>query len=253
MNGLALCAIILIMKNNIAAIRKAKGISQAELAERIGLHVTNLNKIEQGNQQPKSPNRYQKIADELGVELAELFVVDGEPTTSEQLDVMPKGLPFAGVAQAGVFMAVDLYNDDRNQVVAVSPDPRYRKARQYAWRVEGDSMNKAGLQPGMFVVGIDFVDFVDRYRAIENGDIVVIERLRFDGQERELTVKRYWEDLEGVHFLPDSTNPRHQPIVIPKDAEPIGEQIRILAYVANAHSVFGRAVYDLDDGQIIPL
>lgn len=236
------------MKNNIASIRKAKGISQVELADRLGMHWTNLSKIERDKSDP-AMDRFQQIADELGVDLAELFALASD--ADEIAD--PGFLPYAGKTQAGVFIDVNIYANNGPQYAAISPDPRYRKAKQYVWQVLGDSMNKAGISDGMYAVGVDFVDFVRHYRMIESGDIVVVERLRFDGQERERTIKRYWQEANGAALLPESTNPHHKPIFIPKDGEVEGEEVKIIAYVTGAYNLFGKAIFDLDEGQKIRL
>lgn len=236
------------MKNNIAVIRKAKGIRQEDLAEAIGLHVTNLNRIELGKSNPKNMDKYQEIADSLGVDLAELFAI---PADSSDERGAPFGVELAGTAQAGAFFEVDLHSEPVRRYVAIAPDPRYRRARQFVWQIKGDSMNKAGIQDGMFALGVDYGDFIDKYRPVESGDIVVVERLRFSGQERELTIKRYWEEKEGVALIPESTNEHHKTIFIPRNSVVEGEEIRIVGYVTGAYHLFGQAVYDLDEGQMV--
>lgn len=238
------------MKNNIAAIRKAKGMSQADLASAIGLHVTNLNRIELGKSNPKNMARFEEVARVLGVDVSALFDADfdGSPAPGNE---EPNFLPYAGTTQAGVFVDVDLHSNHEQQLVAISPDPRYRRARQMVFQVLGDSMNKAGIHDGMYAVGVDYLDFVEHYRPIESGDIVVVERLRFSGQERERTIKRFWQEPNGVALLPESTNEHHKTIFIPRDSEIEGEEVRIVAYVTGAYSLFGKAVFDLDEGQKI--
>lgn len=69
------------MSNNIAKIRASKGISQAELAERLKMHVTNLNRIEKGKASP-SVERLEQIAAELDVSVADLVAENfPEPAT----------------------------------------------------------------------------------------------------------------------------------------------------------------------------
>ncbi|GAA2887868.1 SOS-response transcriptional repressor LexA [Aminobacter niigataensis] len=241
------------MKNNIAAIRAAKGMSQADLAEQLDMHWTNLSKIERDKSNP-GMDRYQQIAQVLGVDLNELFGEEFEGTSDRGSDAEAAPfLPYAGIAQAGVFVDINLHSNHEPQAVAISPDPRYRRARQYVWQVLGDSMNKAGILDGMFAVGVDYLDFVEHYRPIATGDIVVVERMRFDGQERERTIKRYWEEPNGIALMPESTNLHHKPILIPKNGIVEGEEIRIIAYVTGSYNLFGKAIFDLDEGQKIHL
>jgi SOS-response transcriptional repressor LexA len=240
------------MKNNIAKIRHSKGISQNEFADLIGIHVTNLNKIERGRSEPNTA-RLAQIAKALGVEASDLIASEHPASEfSENTEIKANSesmfLPFAGTTQAGAFFQVDLDNNNHAGHVAISPDPRYRRAKQFVWHVKGDSMNRAGILDGMWVVGVDYVDFCDQYRPVEDSDIVVVERLRYGGQSREVTIKRYWRDKNGVALQPDSNNPNHKAIFVPEDAESIDEEIRIIAYVVGAYTLFGKPFADLDDG-----
>jgi SOS-response transcriptional repressor LexA len=239
------------MKNNIAKILKARGISQKVFADRLGVHSTNLNMWVKNRSDPKDGEMWQRMADDLEVPLADLFVID-EDDDAEEKPTHP-GLPFAGTTQAGAFIEVDLFTNHRQQYVALSPDPRYQRAKQYVWQVRGDSMNKANILDGMWAIGVDYVDFSELYRPAASGDIVVVERTRFGGQEKELTIKRYWEEKGGVALIPESTNEAYKTIFIPRDGDVEGEEVRILAYVTGAYTLFGKALFDLDEGQMIEL
>ncbi len=56
----------------IKELRKLRGLTQAQLAESIGMETTNLCKLENGGQLPKEEN-IEKIAIILDVEYRELF------------------------------------------------------------------------------------------------------------------------------------------------------------------------------------
>jgi len=68
------------MKENLAKlfgkrlkeIRKSKGLTQAELSEKIEMEEISLSKIETGTRFPQKEN-IQKIAEELGCEVKDLF------------------------------------------------------------------------------------------------------------------------------------------------------------------------------------
>lgn len=60
------------MVKNIAAIRKRKNMQQKELAEKAGVDLSYLNKIENGKFSP-SLAMLEKIAATLGVEVKEFF------------------------------------------------------------------------------------------------------------------------------------------------------------------------------------
>lgn len=147
---------------------------------------------------------------------------------------------YAGVVQAGQFLAVDEYfNQDPEQVPPhVLPDPAYSRVRQYAWRSRGDSMDAAGIHDGMWVVGADAADFIDVYGDIQSGDLVVVERTRFQGSERELTVKEVHFFRDRYELRPVSKNPEHQAIVVPHDhtVGSDGVEVKIIGVVLTAYA-----------------
>lgn len=244
-----------VMGNQLKKIRESKGMTHDDAAAAMAISRGQYIKLERGERR-LNEDYILRASRAFGVPVQLVISEDDEWSGDDELPSAPIGanfLPFAGTTQAGVFVDVELHANHEPQAVAISPDPRYRRARQYVWQVLGDSMNKAGIHDGMFAVGVDYVDFVEHYRPIETGDIVVVERMRFDGQERERTIKRYWEEPTGVALMPESTNPHHKPIVIPKDGVIEGEEIRIIAYVTGSYSLFGKAIFDLDEGQKIHL
>jgi len=244
------------MGNQLKRIRESKGMTHDDAAAAMSISRGQYIKLERGERR-LNEDYILRASRAFGVPVQ--FVIADDEEWSSDGDApqsVPDSagfLPYAGTTQAGVFVDVELHANHEPQAVAISPDPRYRRARQYVWQVLGDSMNKAGIHDGMFAVGVDYVDFVEHYRPIETGDIVVVERMRFDGQERERTIKRYWEEPGGIALVPESTNPHHKPIVIPKDGIVEGEEIRIIAYVTGSYSLFGKAIFDLDEGQKIHL
>ena len=57
--------------NKISEIRKKKGITQAELAQRLGINRAHLSKVENGHN--TSTQLLAKIAKELGVSMKDFF------------------------------------------------------------------------------------------------------------------------------------------------------------------------------------
>jgi len=240
------------MGNNLKSIRNLKGLTQQEAADGMRVSKGQYIKLERGDRR-LNEDYIMRAARTFRVPPSEIIAEDDDLLPADPAASLQGYLEFAGVAEAGAFREVDVHNDDRRRVVPIAPDPRYKRARQYVWQIAGDSMNRAGLLDGMFAVGIDYKDFVEFYRDIEPGDIVVVERMRFDGQERELTCKKFWKERGGIAFVPDSTNDKHRAISVPRDGEIEGESITILAYVTGAYTLFGKAVYDLDEGQLVKL
>lgn len=58
--------------NNVASIRKAKGFSQAELADLAGVEQPTISKLERGNQSV-TLRTIKAVADALGVPVSDLF------------------------------------------------------------------------------------------------------------------------------------------------------------------------------------
>jgi SOS-response transcriptional repressor LexA len=232
-----------------------------EAATRVKLERTFIRDIVEGRKKSVGINKIAKLAEALSLDASALAKgqlvpspteppATGSLITTEQHDGL---VPFAGEAQAGAYFRVDLYTDDRKRFVRIPRDRRYIIAKQHAWLVKGDSMDAAGLYPGMFVLGIDYEDFTKIYqRYLEDGDIVVVECLRFDGREREVTIKRYYRETEhgdkGVLLAPESNNPKHTAIFLPDDAVLVGETVNILAYVTLGFTVLGEPFADLDHG-----
>lgn len=63
----------------IGDLRRSKGLTQQDLADRIGLSLVNLNRIERGHATPRAHVLF-SIADALGVSTDTLRVVSEIPT-----------------------------------------------------------------------------------------------------------------------------------------------------------------------------
>ena len=84
-------------------------------------------------------------------------------------------------------------------------DPRFPHAPQWLSEVIGDSVDQLGILDGDL---IHCVDFEAAGVALQTGQIVEVERIRFGGQERELSVKQVEITPHGVLLWPRSNNPR---------------------------------------------
>ncbi len=167
--------------------------------------------------------------------------VDGESQLS-QSPVPHNGgrLKYGGQVQAGAFIATDDYfNQDFEGVPEhVKPDPAYANLRQYAYRSYGDSMNEAGIYDGMWIVGADAGDYFDLYGDIKSEDLVIVERTKHQGAERELTVKEIHFFRDRYELRPVSSNPEHQPIVVKHDhdVDADGLEVKIIGVVLTAYA-----------------
>jgi SOS-response transcriptional repressor LexA len=149
---------------------------------------------------------------------------------------------FGGFVQAGKFLAVDEYFQQDGYEVPefVHTVSSWGKVRQYAYQVRGHSMSAVGIDDGDWVVAADAADFIDKYGEIESGEMVVVERTRFQGAERELTVKeiRFYRDRYELH--PRSTEPGHDPIVVPHGGSEDGIEVKIVGVLLTSYKTFRR-------------
>ena len=155
------------------------------------------------------------------------------PTPANELGM----LPVRDRVQAGAWLlADDLAQDGRH--VPVVRDPRYPNANQWVDLVVGDSVNRLNIFDGDFV---HLVDAIEIGYSPTTGDVVEVERLRFGGQERELTLKQVEVTPLGVQLWPRSTNPRWQEAIsvsygLAEDEEEF--EVRIRAKVISAFRRF---------------
>ncbi|WP_375458861.1 LexA family protein [uncultured Enterovirga sp.] len=148
---------------------------------------------------------------------------DDEPP--KRPDLAPANRSFSlarvdGRVQAGNWVEVDVYDGDQGEVISAPRDPDFPFARQIAYRVGGDSMNRAEPRPirdGDYVICVAFED--TGLRPV-NGMNVVVQRTRDDGQMRERSVKEIRLLEDRTEFVPRSDNPAHKPIVVPGDRDP---------------------------------
>ena len=146
---------------------------------------------------------------------------------------------FSGYVRAGWF---ELNDSEMNQDPEGVPEyvisvPRWSRARQYAYKCIGDSMVDVGIYDGMWVVAADAADYEDFYGDIITGDLVVVERARFERSEIELTIKEAHFFRNHYELRPRSPNTAHQTIIVQRDHS--GEddvQVRMVAVVLAAYT-----------------
>lgn len=106
----------------------------------------------------------------------------------------------------------------------VARDPRYRHAEQWLRPVSGDSMNKRGILEGDMV---HVVSIAGSGHTPETGEIVEVQRIRFEGAEREITLKEIEVTPRGVVLWPRSTNERYQKPIDLRDGVKRDEHISV--------------------------
>lgn len=220
----------------IRAKREELGLSQAALAKRAGgISQAAIDKIEKGA--TKKSRYLPEILSVLGLPLS-ILPSNVSPPTGELRPIPPSQISqtrIIGKAKAGEFIAIEDMGDwDEQRFIDEVPDARFPNARHLAFEVEGDSMNALKPRPimdGDMVSALALED-VQHKMPLRDGMIVVVERTRHGGLEREWSIKQLEIYEERVEFHPRSTNPRHKPIVVERDNEADdGTAVTVIAIV----------------------
>ncbi len=174
------------------------------------------------------------------LQVSESWLLTGTESTS--FDTPPSfGVRFGGIVEAGAFRPNDpLDQEAETRRVPLPADPRYPAVAQYAFRIDGDSMTKAHIWPGMYVLAVDVHAWERVHGEVGDGKVVVVAQWRYGDSERELTVKRLRLFRDRMELQPESDNPRWEPFVFPlplRQDEDGGAQI--IAVVLSATWILG--------------
>jgi hypothetical protein len=170
--------------------------------------------------------------------------LDEAPPAMPGIDIRPKPevalaaegrlfpVTVAGPVQAGSFIPIDEFDQSEPEVFYEPADPDFPRARRTAFDVIGDSMNRLSptpILPGSRVIGVNYEDSAIPLR---DNMVVVVQQERDGGFLREWSIKQIELQDEHVIFHPRSSNPRHKPIIVPRDLKPVdGREVMILALV----------------------
>lgn len=217
----------------LALLRQRAQLSQEAAGERLGITGQGWAKYERG-QAPSIhfPNRQAELTAALGVTTADLErerqILAGGGRSATVTDIRnwiePRSseLIIRDRVQAGAWLMADDTDQGEPRRLAFARDARFPHADQWLSEVVGDSVDRLGIFSGDLV---HCVDVEDAGWAIQSGAIVEIERLRFDGAERELSIKQAEVTPTGVLFWPRSSNPRWQEPLTLTDGPDNGETI----------------------------
>lgn len=184
------------ISTNIKNARIAAGLTQSELANRIGMKQQTIQKYENGIIANIPSDKIEKIAKVLNCSPAYLMGWE-ENKIIEKIGGMPynptKKIPILGTISAGL----PLYAEEH--IEGYTYTDLNGGNEYFALIVHGDSMNAVKIDDGDVLI-------VRRQNAIENGEIAVV----LVGDENA-TVKRFYQDGNVVTLMPQSTNPKHKP------------------------------------------
>lgn len=201
---------------NLKAIRKAKKMTQKELAQKSGVKQSVISDLETGN--AKSTGSILELANALGVTAEELKKgVVGELITTNVLPVQARMAPVLSWVQAGNFTNVE--SVDMSQVTEWFPLPDDCEKCFYL-KVRGVS-NEPDFVEGDYIV----VDPTVYYSDMQSGDIIVVRK------DKDATFKKLVIESDGTRYL-KAINPNFHPNIIPIDEDCyfIGQVIDSLRY-----------------------
>lgn len=212
----------------VAEGMKLPGKSQTGLAKHLGLSGPSLvSNIVNGKRKVKT-TEIRAISEYLGTPPPDMEV------TPSDTGLVPALV--AGVASASMFREVGDFDQSEPTMMFVPADPDFPGARVLLFDVAGDSMDD--LRPRPIIDGdrlqcIAYEDIAHQV-PLRNGMVVIAQRTKDSGHLREWSVKQLEVLDDTVIFHPRSTNPRHKPIVVDRDAfNDGGTEVEIIAVVRN--------------------
>jgi SOS-response transcriptional repressor LexA len=206
---------------NLKKIRKAKKMTQKELAQKSGVKQSVISDLETGN--AKSTGSILELANALGVTAEELKKgVFDEVSLTNVVPVVPRMAPVLSWVQAGTMTNVETV--DMSQVEEWLPLPEGDCEKCFYLKVQGLS-NYPEFHEGDYILVDPTLPFCD----MNSGDIVVVRK--FD----DATFKRLVIEPDGTKYL-QAINPEFKPNIIPLDenCEFVGEVVDCIRYVYRA-------------------
>lgn len=202
--------------DELAALRKKRGLSQAKLAEMVGVEQPTIQRWEKGKREPDLDN-LKSLATALGVTAGSLL--DGTAVA----EIGPR-LWVKGEVAAGVWSNAVEKPEDEWLSFAGRADVTAGTEHRFGLRVIGDSMDL--IYPHGTIV--ECVSVFGRAEPMP-GKRVVLVRMN-DDQKYEATVKELVERDGQLWAVPRSTNPNHVAINLAEQQPGIVET-RIAAVV----------------------
>ena len=193
------------MANRLKELREGAGLTLEYVAERLGLSVSQVSRLERGKSEP-TLSRLQEFATLYGVRVQDI-INHKQPTST---------IMVRGAVQAGQWVEALEWPRDDWYPVSIIVQEQYVRVPKFGLEVRGPSMDLV-YPPGTIVICVNTFHLTE---PIKPGKRVIVERENGNGLI-EATVKEYVVDDEGTPWLlPRSSKPEfQQPIKVDENAK----------------------------------
>lgn len=202
------------LQKNVRRLLVERDLNAYQAAKEAGLGDSFVRDILRGKAKSPSGENLAKLAAVLKASVEELQADTLRRTLAPaDADIVDdvQGLAVVSEVNAGTWLEVmDLGEHEEKETIAAARDRRFPRAKQYALRVRGDSMD-IDYPDGSYVT---CVDYWDAGVPIRDGQVLHVERTRAGGQLVEITIKAV-ETIGGkVYLVPRSRNAKWKPFPI---------------------------------------
>lgn len=202
-------------------------INPYQTAKKAGLGGSFVRDILRGRTRSPSAENLAKLATALDTTPERLLGRSANESTLRHVAAKVEGVPVLGKVAANTwYTADDFVNPDDEDIERIPSVSGYPVEWQFGMIVAGNCLNKIAHDGDRLVC----LDLIKSQITIQDGDLVVVERKRFNGQMRQLTAKRVKRTSLGFELWPESHEPEHQEPIRLNDV-PDGEDIRVWAKV----------------------
>lgn len=184
------------LSNKLKALRKKRGLTLEELAERVGTSRQTIHRYENGTITNIPPEKVESLAAALGTTPGSLMGWENEELYSTFNNIMPialKRLPILGDIACGK----PIYAEEQHESFATIDDGL---DADFCLRAHGDSMTGARIYDGDIV-------FIRSQSTVDNGEIAAVVI------DDEATLKRVYFYPEKSKLVLTPENPRYEPLV----------------------------------------
>lgn len=224
-------------KDRIEARLDALGINQFEAAERAGKNSHYIYDFMIGRKSSFKGDGPVRVAQALECSIeyltGESDGVGVPPMLSPGMPAAQAGqsLPLAGVVETGVFRRPGAVRGS-GRPVPVAPFPDYPPEAQSVFAVRGGGMDTRGIIEGMMLVAVDIEAAMDE---LESGSVVIVEHVRGNGREAEISARELQYFPDRIELRAQSRSENIKPLVL-KNGKIVGEggKVRITALVIGA-------------------